>query len=651
MAFVDSDPISEIRRGSRTDKCCLYVSQLLTLANVNERTERSVNFRTYQCQITSLLVTYFHHLDVPDILLMPTIETFRLRVMIHPQTDGPPDLQASDEGDGAMSAAEESITLDISRDGLIRTLADQFSSRTTFLNELLQNARRAGANAVTVDYNGEAGTLVITDNGQGIRSPKALLTIGQSGWHDLDLVARENPFGIGFAAAIFAARSIRVETRSWGCFFNTSDLLQFKPASINPLLTWPGTRITLHLKEELVSSFGSNGEQLLPHLARQARAFPIPVIFNRQELEAPLRLDYRFKPFAYGHYLCAFNPLIPNCNADIILQGFSVFRDQFRGFMNHSHAFVVHLDPELFRARVPDRDRLIDEKDAVAAVKTELVALWREELERKRAEMTPEHFSERYSAAIRALATPSNYSLMSLLDGHPLSSLDWVGYKGVTTYDVVPVNERRSRSPLAQTDKIVRAIDYCSVEDSVPAVYLYKLGWPAVNGKFSDNHWASSALDLCELQYRIEPAGVVGERTFHSRYVWGYPIVFCDGYTLAPDAPEYDLPSFEIDDQPVYCSVTEKIYIPRRAVSKPAVGQILSQMSQYVDDAGHHDEEGLDKDTDDLQAMALLAFGEDPTGVLTDLFKGTSASVRQSLAGKNFTVSFSEDGMPHVDIC
>lgn len=62
-------------------------------------------------------------------------------------------------------------------------------------NELLQNARRAGATRVEVIE--EPGHILVRDDGAGIRDPETLLSFGESGW-DGETARLEDPAGMGF---------------------------------------------------------------------------------------------------------------------------------------------------------------------------------------------------------------------------------------------------------------------------------------------------------------------------------------------------------------------------------------------------------------------------------------------------------------------
>ncbi len=86
----------------------------------------------------------------------------------------------------------------------------RFFNATTVetLNELFQNARRAGATRVDVTI--ADGEVRVADDGQGIARPAALLAFGQSRW-DADTTRREDPAGMGVYAL---ARRPKVTVRS-----------------------------------------------------------------------------------------------------------------------------------------------------------------------------------------------------------------------------------------------------------------------------------------------------------------------------------------------------------------------------------------------------------------------------------------------------
>ncbi|MCY4114876.1 MAG: ATP-binding protein, partial [Chloroflexi bacterium] len=86
----------------------------------------------------------------------------------------------------------------------------RFFNATTVetLNELFQNARRAGATKVDVTI--ADGEVRVVDNGRGIADPAALLAFGRTDW-DAETARREDPAGMGVYSL---ARRAKVTIRS-----------------------------------------------------------------------------------------------------------------------------------------------------------------------------------------------------------------------------------------------------------------------------------------------------------------------------------------------------------------------------------------------------------------------------------------------------
>jgi HSP90 family molecular chaperone len=103
-------------------------------------------------------------------------------------------------------------------------LKSMFSSSTKVLAELMQNARRAKATKVDFEFDPETATLVVTDNGCGIDTFRAILTVAESGWAE-DVQAAEHPYGLGFFSVVFGAESILVESKGRAIRFTSDDLI------------------------------------------------------------------------------------------------------------------------------------------------------------------------------------------------------------------------------------------------------------------------------------------------------------------------------------------------------------------------------------------------------------------------------------------
>lgn len=148
-------------------------------------------------------------------------------------------------------------------------------------NELLQNARRAGASGVQVEtLDTEQGVFVVVrDDGCGVADPKTLLTLGGSDWED-GIQASEDPAGIGVFA--LAMRGARIASRRHGSRTGWSVNLvreHFEgkaDASILPSDIERGTEIRFPLLTH---------ESAESELCKVVRYYPIPVCFNGDPVE------------------------------------------------------------------------------------------------------------------------------------------------------------------------------------------------------------------------------------------------------------------------------------------------------------------------------------------------------------------------------
>jgi len=99
--------------------------------------------------------------------------------------------------------------------GLVRLVTDAasmrqqlrfaFANHYTVVQELIQNARRAGASRVRIDHDESTGTLVVDDDGAGIEDFQTLLTFAASGWStELAESAEARAWAIAVAAELRA---------------------------------------------------------------------------------------------------------------------------------------------------------------------------------------------------------------------------------------------------------------------------------------------------------------------------------------------------------------------------------------------------------------------------------------------------------------
>lgn len=160
------------------------------------------------------------------------------------------------------------------------------------LNELLQNARRAGATNVVIETLDLAGhpTLSVRDDGRGIADPSVLVTLGRSGW-DATTQRREDPAGMG----VFSLAGHRVEIRSraacnpagWRVVIPADAWETSAEIPVEPFPIAAGTEILIDLPEAWERA-------LYGAAAAAAKFYPLPVTLNGDVLEREDFLDGAF---------------------------------------------------------------------------------------------------------------------------------------------------------------------------------------------------------------------------------------------------------------------------------------------------------------------------------------------------------------------
>ena len=311
------------------------------------------------------------------------------------------------------------IQVRINEEGALRNQRHAFSNRFTLVSELLQNARRAGATRIEIHHDAGAQLLRVHDNGCGLEDFQKLLSFHETGW-DAATRAEERPFGVGFSKCLYAATRCIVASGRQRVDIDTAAALAkacIDVETVSAAEAVAGTQVELHGVD--LPDLGTQIEEL-------CLGFPVPVLFNGQPLERrfaegqlPLQPseigghspEWHVQTASYSHATMVF------------LQGFCVLKPVY--FL-HETPNVVHLDSRQFMARLPDRDRLIDEDLQRKRIDTALKACWRSTLESAKARLAPEQFVQTYYAAMRGWG---HLDLMNDLEPLPAGLFDTiVGY-------------------------------------------------------------------------------------------------------------------------------------------------------------------------------------------------------------------------------
>jgi hypothetical protein len=143
------------------------------------------------------------------------------------------------------------------------------SSLTDCLNELLQNARRAGATTVKITLSDER-LLTLEDDGTGIAQPQTLLTLGASDWSE-ETQQQEDPAGMGFFS--LANRDVTIRSHNWQVHLTPAHFAGEASASVESCESIAGTRLSFILQETEISNLHRRVCQIAQH-------YSLPVTLN-----------------------------------------------------------------------------------------------------------------------------------------------------------------------------------------------------------------------------------------------------------------------------------------------------------------------------------------------------------------------------------
>ncbi len=262
---------------------------------------------------------------------------------------------------------------------LLAALPSVFTSSLTWISELAQNARRAGASYVTfrvVQDSESANTrarslrVFVEDDGSGIYDPSVLLNLGVSGWDDVTKLT-ETPFGMGFTSAVMAATYVDVTSHFGSVTITSSDLIMQRPIEVDthaPRTT--GSVVCLHFCDTAEASITVNG--ISREIHKRLDRFPIQVFCeSAHELRAAVNNNTRgtgqadFARF-YSEDMCITYPTAWSCflsdgylqyrlSIPIYVQGIRT-DNTFSSFYQLS---AIELG-DSYMARFPDRTQLLD---------------------------------------------------------------------------------------------------------------------------------------------------------------------------------------------------------------------------------------------------------------------------------------------------
>lgn len=511
------------------------------------------------------------------------------------------------------------IQIRINEEGALRNQRYAFTDRFTLISELLQNARRAGAAQIEVDYDADTKVLTVQDDGRGVDNFQKLLSFHESGW-DAATQAEEHPFGVGFSKCLYAATRCIVTSHHQQVDIDTQAALAKALIEVEAVAEpVAGTRIKLH---------GVDLPDLSDRIETLCQGFPVWVLFNGKPL---------MRHFAVAHLATMDSPIGSvhltgmqdgkfSYNTLVFLQGFCVMKPDY---CPYDEVNVVHLDSRQFMARLPDRDKLIDEDVQNKRIKAALTDCWRQILESAKARLLPEQFVAIYYSAMRAWG---HWELLNDLDVLPAELFDEIVDYPIQDDDrcyVRQVAAAPTREAIESGTVTLVSLDWLDDDNAARWMLARAKGFLIFDWiGLSSEHWAWRHVRFLDQEtVRVEAVSEQIRVQLEGRWVWP-TVILCDSVILrsAKDMAE-------ITDSGV-CH-EDVIYIPMGETS----GQPVRQASSFIDENDQFMSSDLETDRDALADLIRRLRSVDPVQTLDSLLQDLRLGKYPLLHGKTFEVT------------
>lgn len=327
--------------------------------------------------------------------------------------------------------SEELVTPKVNGQKLLSVANDLFSSSTSFIGELLQNSRRAGAGHIQLFIEQEPGKedsslLRIVDDGVGIADFSALTTLCESDWSEQTMLT-DNPFGMGFFSVLYAGETTTVISRGKELQASRAALKSGHPFKLisRPDNPEAGTQI-------IITGIKKPAAHLHDAIKRAAKGFRVRISINAEPAEqdhahlpyketALGRLSIRGVHFDLDRLPRESYYYVPS----LYLQGLPILVNDCRADPN----FVFHLDTQQFRPVMPDRSRLIDAEEAEKKIQECVFSVMQEFLTEQKSKLPPEEFAQRYFDSCHG------WKCLHLLNDIPFLPRSWAKYVYEVTAD------------------------------------------------------------------------------------------------------------------------------------------------------------------------------------------------------------------------
>ena len=580
------------------------------------------------------------------------------------------------------------IKLTVNESNLVNNLRHAFTRRSNVLSELMQNARRAGASEIRFTITHDR--LIVEDNGSGIDDFSNLLTVATSGW-DIETMKQESPFGMGFLAALYACRTIQIQSNGISLEADCQDILNQEMIGLTQSLVHSGTLITL------LDPDYPEGD-IHKDIASLAKGFPIPVFVNNTELERPHTKDnligeltengfihlkgvhddskaHQYIQFYLQGLPIKYNGESSHCGWRSTGLFMSPVGDSF--IRNNDNCLnVVHLDSKKHMARVPDRDVLINPDEVEAEIANDIIDIFDQFLKREKEKLSSSEFVTKHWKFIHSnfVSSGFNRNINGFVEKHNIKHFDYRHlfndvdllpgflFQEVTDYPYILKNDEDCEYMEDLGDKLIAKEDIDSTKyqlfsleelasyNGLGLATAYMYAWYQNNVLILDSyhnihfdHWINKSVEAIsdvkqhfsvEVIDPIKTASFVGNWIYKTNFHFAKECLIThnlSGNTVKIDSDAFVLP---------YGSV---IY-PEKEDS----GFVVAQLEKWVDESEQWASDDQDEEETLLNRFVLSERAQNDIALLHQLLTSADIKKYSILYNKNYLIKIDQSG--HIKI-
>lgn len=524
------------------------------------------------------------------------------------------------------------IQIRFNEEGALRNQRYAFTDRFTLVTELLQNARRAGARHITIEHRPEDQVLRVVDDGHGVEDFQKLLSFHESGW-DEGLAGQEHPFGVGFTKCLYAASRIVAASGRQQVDIDTAAALQHESFDVTTTRrVVNGTAIELHGVE--ISDLAKQMETL-------CEGFPVDVVFNG----TPMARRYAEDKIALSSTPIGAVHVSGNRDGKatyatlVFLQGFCVHRPRY---FQADSVNVVHLDPQQFMARLPDRDQLIDADQQLKRVDAQVKQSWRSILEVAKTQLKPRDFVATY---FDAMLQWQHQDLLNDMDELPAALFQRIsGYPIQTHYGeqdyLEPAAAAPTRADIESGQVTLVSMGAVSEENAAHWMLARQKQWLLAEAyRLHGSHWLHPQVHYLDLEKAVvEPQGETARITLEGRWVWPQ-VILCESVRIRLGEHETVL----VEDGVCHDG---NLLMPANEVS----GEAMRQLSDFVDGNDQYREDDAQADCTALADLIRRLRSTDPVATLSSLLSELDLGKYALLHGRRFELTVGVGNMPGCSV-